>query len=644
LAQVLKGCPWTRADTPSADLYIAMAWGDVKAENGNSGEWDNWKSQNNWNDGGKWNNDGGDWKSKGGQGGEWKSGGGSSGSWKSWNSKEEQSDWKEQGGWNGGQKRKGDWSGGGGDKHAKWEGGIKAEPDWNSQQQMPPAQPVQASAATGFGAPMVGQQIPTTPGGGGPSRIPTTPGGAPQMPAQAFQPAVPSTPANMIPRTPSGPVPGTPAMLGAMQAAPQMQMQAFQPSVPSTPANMIPRTPSGAVPGTPGMPGMIGSAIPATPSGRAPGTPGMPGPAVPGTPAAPGTPGGAPFNSMARASNVGGFVSNFRPGSGLSTPVHGHVPRVPQQAQVEYAHKPKLQTWSDGSKMQLRHAPRRQKGTTMRTSAPCTPAAIPSHWAGKTTPVGERERPPPKDEIPDFGQWKKERRREVRVTGMRRAGETPVPVMSSVPATPGLPLLAPTARSTLLPVVKAPDVGANTPAMELTGDATPFMPRMQTETPLPSGEATPRLHHQGDATPFLPVHSDPTAIARGSETPRLLGEITPFLPGATERNTSAKFGDETPNVAAGAEGSGMTPFIGETSGESTPFLPSRSAAGTQPLTGVTPNVSGEETPRISDMASAQRFAAQPGDATPMLVSKEETTGAASSQPQPGFMTPQVAAP
>merc|ERR1740121_2896782 len=88
--------------------------------------------------------------------------------------------------------------------------------------------------------------------------------------------------------------------------------------------------------------------------------------------------------------------------------------------------------------MELRHAPRREKGSTAKIGAPCTPAAIPNHWRGRTTAAGDREKPPPKDDIPDFSTWKRERRKEVRVTGARRAGETPVPVMSAVPMTPGL--------------------------------------------------------------------------------------------------------------------------------------------------------------------------------------------------------------
>jgi len=356
-------------------------------------------------------------------------------------------------------------------------------------------------------------------------------------------------------------------------------------------------------------------------------------------------------------SAIGGG-GGFRPVSGLATPVNSFAQRAPQQAQADFSRKPKLQTWSDGSQMELRHAPRRKKGTSLKTSAPCTPAAIPTHWKGKITPAGERERPPQKDEIPDFGTWKKERRKEVRVTGAQRAGDTPVPVMSAVPATPGLLPLASSGRrhgsssatgSAFAQVVKAPEVGAITPAGELAGEATPVVPRMQGEMPFPGGEATPRLQQQGDATPFLPVPGDAATIGRGGETPRLPGEVTPVMPGAGDRNTSKVAGEETPHAAAqaGAQGGGMTPFVGETSGEATPWMPPRSAAGSQSLYGVTPNVSGEETPLVNNMASAQGFAASggapPGDATPMLASKEEPMGAAPSHPQPGFMTPQVAA-
>lgn len=109
--------------------------------------------------------------------------------------------------------------------------------------------------------------------------------------------------------------------------------------------------------------------------------------------------------------------------------------------------------------MQLRHAPRRKKGG-QKVPAPCTPAMIPSHW--KITPVGDREKPPPKEEVPDFGQWKKDRRKEVRVVGSRRPGET------TVPATPGVAAFRQQAGSSS---------SAMTPALPAGGDATPFLPR-----------------------------------------------------------------------------------------------------------------------------------------------------------------------
>lgn len=300
-------------------------------------------------------------------------------------------------------------------------------------------------------------------------------------------------------------MPGTPRGMhqGPVPATPREAVSA----APSTPGirtfaevGRAPSTPSGGL-------GAFSRGVPATPAGRAPGTPSAnPVGHAPGTPVAPGTP------FMAMPAQSGAWA--HRPGSGLSTPNQAYAPR-PQPQQSLAIRQPRgpvqAQTWSDGSIIELRHAPRRKKGTAEKLPAPGTPATIPQHWLGKITPAGEKPKPVPRDEVPDFGTWKtsrlRERRKEVRVVGATLAGETPVPTQPAVPGTPGLAPMA--------PIVKAPDYGTFTPAEQAPfGEETPLMPRASHADATPfmtQGHATPFLpRQQDDATPFLPRHDDAT--------------------------------------------------------------------------------------------------------------------------------------
>lgn len=256
-------------------------------------------------------------------------------------------------------------------------------------------------------------------------------------------------------------------------------------------------------------------------------------------------------------------AAGWRAGTGLASPPRQVVQQT--QAIVQYQQPTAMQTWSDGSRIQLRHAPRRQKGTKDRLPVPGTPASVPMHWMEKTR-AGHMPKPEPKETVPDFGTWKKDsaqrRRDRIRASlyGDRPVGAaTPVPVQP-VPATPGM-----------LPMRRHADRQMK---MELSGEDTPYVPSRQ------GGDATPVMP-QADGTPFFLGH-------RQQPVPQhpLGGDTTPFLPRPNGDMTPIGLrqgGDETPIVAVGM------------SGEDTPYIPFTPNA--EQVAGITPMHGGFMTPQ-----------------------------------------------
>lgn len=283
----------------------------------------------------------------------------------------------------------------------------------------------------------------------------------------------------------------------------------------------------------------------------------------------------------------------FNAGNGLATPSRGQQQQQANFAPAPVVYQPKVQTWSDGSHIQLRYAPRRQRGTGSKTPAPMTPAVIPTHWAGKVTKAGHKERKGPKEAVPDFSQWKKEKRKELRVTGTQRPGEPAVP-QGLTPAS-GTPSASTPAAPAVLSGFKVqqgasgitPVLGGITPVMSKTqgGDMTPFLggmtpvkPQLGEATPaFPGGAGTPSMGG-GEATPFMAAHRVP------GYTPQLGGQATPVFPVKAELAEDARFGAATPTLIAAKEESassgGMTPLPGR-------FLPG----------GITPMAFGGVTPQ-----------------------------------------------
>jgi len=385
--------------------------------------------------------------------------------------------------------------------------------------------------------------------------------------------AVPRTPANAFQQAGMA-VPRTPAF-AVQQAGGGMMAAPSTPGAQAWGGMQVPSTPGGAVPSTPAFyphtpAGLGGSANPGTPANRFPGVPafaagggfapGTPAGRSPGTPMMPGTPSGRP------GSVAGNWAppprQNYQLGNGLSTPVNRAFAPAPIAT-----YQPKKQTWSDGSSIELRHGVRRKKGTKEKTGAPMTPASIPVHWKDKVTRAGEKERPPPKDPVPDFNQWKKDQRKEVRVTGERKAGQTPVPLaMPGVtPGTPGMltpmlpvhdyngaatPLLAPKVSGGITPFLQGSGI---TPGLAMAGDVTPAMPASGW------GAATPSSMY-GEATPFMAPRRD----AFMGVTPHAGGQETPLLAAKGEEMSDVKYGDQTPLLPLHKkeESGDMTPHLG----------------------------------------------------------------------------------
>lgn len=284
------------------------------------------------------------------------------------------------------------------------------------------------------------------------------------------------------------------------------------------------------------------------------------------------------------------------PGSGLNTPGAGSG--FANQVQATFAparstFQMKDLTWADGSQITLRYAPRRDRDTGEKLPAPMTPASIPSHWA-KVTRAGAKAKPPPKDPVPDFSQWKKERRKEVREVGTLRPGQTPVPQgVRPAPMSGGAtPLLGGSSATAKAQFADATPVLAG--SMPFTqpkvqdGEATPFLwGQGSTPVKLQTGELTPALAvggatlAMGEATPFMAVHRG------GGATPRVSGLETPLQPVKEETYGQArKLENDTPRLIAPKEefgGGGITPAAG----------------------GLTPLVAGGITPLVSGFVFAR---------------------------------------
>merc|ERR1719343_784018 len=106
--------------------------------------------------------------------------------------------------------------------------------------------------------------------------------------------------------------------------------------------------------------------------------------------------------------------------AGLSTPQPAQYVMQPVYA----FEKPPLPTFSDGEVCNLRHAPRKRKGTGEALPAPSTPATVPKHWNNPAP--GEKPKPKPEEPVPDFNQWRK-----IRKTG--ESGKKPLRVEAAQP-------------------------------------------------------------------------------------------------------------------------------------------------------------------------------------------------------------------
>lgn len=209
---------------------------------------------------------------------------------------------------------------------------------------------------------------------------------------------------------------------------------------------------------------------------------------------------------------------------------------MPSTAIVAYQQQIPLstQTWSDGSKLELRHAPRRQKGTSERLPAPGTPATIPVNWVGKVNPVGAKPKPPSREPIPDFGTWKRrsekrEKREKLGLTGVFPGKKN---------STFG-PILWPTQPNTAVqPLQDAPSQPFEAQAAPLhaqVADAWPMLPQQGDETPVTMRQASV----DGDATPLV-------NMVNMFDHPGLHFDGTPRIPG--EAALFGMHGEETPRL------------------------------------------------------------------------------------------------
>jgi len=442
-----------------------------------------------------------------------------------------------------------------------------------------------------------GDAIPATPVG--------PPPGTPAMPGAVRNAATPSRIAGMgylstrgpdglgtpgsTPGTPATPatLPGTPAFFGVQPFTPVPQ--AFQPN--ATGGTVIPRTPAG-LPPTPGLgqiglfrgagapPTVTGAVVPQTP-GAGRNTPGM----VPQTPGAPGTPGGF-LGATPAGGNFG--PKNFNVSAGLRTPGRISAPKTPNTAifgpaPILY----KAACWSDGSVMELRYAPRTVKDQRGAVDAPIATKAkakIPSGW--KLTGVvraGEKDKDSLKRKVPDFNTWKREKRKEVRVTDATRAPT--LKQAEPLGVTPnfryGTPANVP--ENGLTPALNAKlGVTPNNLGASTSGGITPFM----AAAGYPGGGGlTPGV---GGVTPMLPKKAETGEATPFTQSKPVLKTSTPGNEGLPERTPFA-FGQDTPMLPPKREG-------GQTAGEMTPGFPS----GAPQAGGITPMamISGGITPQV----------------------------------------------